>query len=401
MLFNSYLIFSYIFLFVVIYNIAKRFSNNRLVRNIIILTGNLFVLLTLVHEHTLIVLAIVSLLVFLTGKVLQKKNIKWLLFLSVLGIILFFSIRNYDVLQVLLAKSRLFIIRDPILSVQKIGLSYIIFRYIHWLVESAKRTVNESDFLTFLNYIFFFPSFLAGPIDKYNNFHYWIGNNKLKYQKSLFFAGITRVFIGAIKTIGIVPLIIVYATDYTQFLPDFSPILAVFLSLIYYSAYIYLDFSGYSDIAIGTAYMIGIKTPENFNAPYLSLNISDFWKRWHITFSTFLTLYVFKPVIKLLNIFINPKRRMLVSVLGYLLTFVICGIWHGSTINFLYWGLWHGIGLATYKIWTIKIKPNKPFFESTPYKGVSILLTFSFVTIGWLFFHYSTEQLAEIFELIL
>jgi alginate O-acetyltransferase complex protein AlgI len=176
---------------------------------------------------------------------------------------------------------------------------------------------------------------------------------------------------------------------------------AVLLSLLTYSAYIFLDFSGYSDIAIGTAYMIGIKTPENFNAPYLSLNISDFWKRWHITFSSFLTLYVFKPIIKLLNSVIHPKRRLLVSVLGYLLTFIICGLWHGSTINFLYWGLWHGIGLAIYKIWDVKIKPNKTFFASEAYKGISIAITFIFVTVGWLFFHYSTEQLAEIFELIL
>ena len=401
MLFNNYLIFTYILLFVIIYNIAKHFIKNRLVRNILILGGNLFVLLTIVKEHSLIVLMALSLFIFLLGKLLQKKNKKWILPISVIFVITLFSIRNYEFVQELLTKVKLSFINTPALSVQKIGLSYILFRYIHWLIESSKKTIHDSDFLTFLNYIFFFPSFLAGPIDKYNNFHYWVGNNKLTYQKSLFFAGVSRVFIGTFKTIGLVPFIIVYATDYTQFLTDFTPSVAVLLSLLTYSAYIFLDFSGYSDIAIGTAYMIGIKTPENFNAPYLSLNISDFWKRWHITFSSFLTLYVFKPIIKLLNSVIHPKRRLLVSVLGYLLTFIICGLWHGSTINFLYWGLWHGIGLAIYKIWDVKIKPNKTFFASEAYKGISIAITFIFVTVGWLFFHYSTEQLAEIFELIL
>ncbi len=401
MLFNNYLIFTYILLFVIIYNTAKCFIKNRLSRNILILGGNLFVLLTIVKEHSLIVLMTLSLFIFLIGKLLQKKDKKWILSISVIFVIILFSIRNYELVQELLIKVKLSFINTPVLSVQKIGLSYILFRYIHWLIESSKKTIHDSDFLTFLNYIFFFPSFLAGPIDKYINFHYWVGNNKLTYQKSLFFAGVSRVFIGTFKTIGIVPLIIVYATDYTQFLTDYTPSAALLLSLFTYSAYIFLDFSGYSDIAIGTAYMIGIKTPENFNAPYLSLNISDFWKRWHITFSSFLTLYVFKPIIKLLNSVIHPKRRLLVSVLGYLLTFIICGLWHGNSINFLYWGLWHGIGLAIYKIWNVKIKPNKTFFESEAYKGISIVITFIFVTIGWLFFHYTTEQLAEIFDLIL
>ena len=400
MLFNNYLIFTYVLLFVIIYNIAKHFIKNRVVRNILIFGGNLFILLTIVKEHSLIVLMALSLFIFLIGKLLQKKDKKWILSISVIFVITLFSIRNYEFVQELLIKVKLSFINTPALSVQKIGLSYILFRYIHWLIESSKKKIHDSDFLTFLNYIFFFPSFLAGPIDKYTNFHYWIGNNKLTYQKSLFFAGVSRVFIGTFKTIGIVPLIIVYATDYTQFLTDYTPSVALLLSLLAYSAYIFLDFSGYSDIAIGTAYMIGIKTPENFNAPYLSLNISDFWKRWHITFSSFLTLYVFKPIIKLLNSIIHPKRRLLVSVIGYLLTFIICGLWHGSSINFLYWGLWHGIGLTIYKLWNVKIKPNKTFFESQVYKGISIAITFIFVTIGWLFFHYTTEQLAEIFDLI-
>jgi len=401
MFFSSYLIFIYVLLFVFVYNIAKRISKGKLSRNIVILIGNVLVLLTLVKEHSLIVLFVLSSIIFLIGFLLQKKHNKVLIIFSITFIILLFSIRNYQYIQDLLESIKLSFISKPILSVQKVGLSYILFRYIHWLIESYKQTIHRSDFLTFINYIFFFPSFLAGPIDKYNNFHFWIENKKYKYHRQLFFAGISRVFIGAFKTIGLVPLLIVSATDYTQLLPDYSPTIAILLSLLCYSAYIYLDFSGYSDIAIGTAYMLGIKTPENFNSPYLSFNISEFWKRWHITFSTFLSLYVFKPLIKLLNSIINPKHRLLVSILGYLLTFIICGLWHGSTINFIYWGIWHGIGLALYKVWEQKVKPNKPFYNGFIFKGFSIILTFSFVTIGWLFFHYSSNQIKAIFELIL
>ena len=336
MFFDNYLIFIYVTFFIIIYNAAKLIAKNRIVNNVILIGANLIMLLTLFKEHSLIVIAVISLLVFLTGKFLQKRSSKALLSIALVLIISMFSIRNYPYIQDLLSQGWLSFLNEPILSVQKIGLSYILFRYVHWIIESYKKTIHNSDFVTFLNYIFFFPSILAGPIDKYNNFHYWLGNKNVKYHRSLFFAGITRIVIGAFKTIGIVPLFIQYATDYTELIPDFAPLAAVSISLLAYSMYIYLNFSGYCDIAIGTAYLIGIKTPENFNNPYLSINLSEFWKRWHITFTMFLMLYVFKPLIKLYNKLFNPKYRLLVTVLCYLSTFLICGRWHGDSINFVY-----------------------------------------------------------------
>ena len=401
MFFSEYSTFVYVALFIFIYNLAKLFTNQRIVRNLIILGGNLLILLTLVKEHTLIVIAILSLLIYLSGSLLQKKKFKWFLGAILTLVITLFTIRNYPFVQELLNESYLSVITGPILSVQKIGLSYILFRFVHWLVESYKGSIVKSNFMTFLNYIFFFPSILAGPIDTYQNFHYWIDNKRVKYHKSLFFAGVTRVFIGVFKTLGLVPYVISYATDYHELLPDYSPVVAVLLSLLAYSAYIYLDFSGYSDIAIGTAYMIGIKTPENFNNPYISESLSEFWKRWHMTFSNFLKEYVFVPFIKLYNSIFNPKYRMLVTVLCYLSTFAICGMWHGDKINFVYWGLWHGVGLSLNKIFTIKFKGKLNWSESSFYKIGSIILTFVFVTVGWVFFQYTEIELIEIYNLII
>jgi alginate O-acetyltransferase complex protein AlgI len=401
MLFNNYTLFIYIIAFVVLYNSIKLVSKSIILRNIIILAGNLFILLTLVKEHTLIVIAILSLLVFLIGKILQNRNSKTLLSASITVIITLFSIRNYPYLQESLSNGLFSFLNAPILSVQKLGLSYILFRFVHYLVESFRNKIYNSNFITFLNYIFFFPSIIAGPIDTYNNFSFWVGNSRLKYHRSLFFAGITRIFFGAIKTIWIVPLIIQYATDYTTLTSFFSPLLAIFISLLAYSAYIYLDFSGYSDIAIGSAYLVGIKSPENFNNPYISQNLSEFWKRWHITFSTFLKLYVFKPSIILYNRLINPRYRTLVTVLCYLTTFLICGLWHGDQINFLYWGLWHGVGLAINKIWSVKIKDKLTFSSSRAYSIISVFVTFMYVTIGWMFFNYNDEQLQTIYNLII
>jgi D-alanyl-lipoteichoic acid acyltransferase DltB (MBOAT superfamily) len=401
MFFNDYIVFIYILIFVVVYNVIKSFVKARGIKNVIIIFASLLVLLTVVREHSLIVLSVLSLLVYAAGLVLQKRKNAILFSFSLLFILVLFCIRNYPFVQEIISKSWISVINEPVLSVQKVGISYILFRYVHWMVESYRKTIRHSDFLTFLNYIFFFPNFLAGPIDTYKNFHYWIGNTRLKYHRSLFFAGITRIFIGAVKTLIIVPFVIDYAMDYTILLNDYSGITALFLSLLAYSAYIYFDFSGYSDIAIGTAYLIGIKTPENFNNPYFSTNLSVFWKRWHITFSNFLFAYVFKPSLALLNRIFPHSPRLAITISGYMITFFICGLWHGETINFVYWGLWHGLGLSIGKIWQLHAGIPEKARKHIAYKSGSVLITFLYVTFGWMFFHYGSNELATIFNTVI
>lgn len=401
MFFNDYIVFIYIAIFVVIYNLTKAFIRSRVLKNLLIIFASLLVLLTVVNEHSLIVLSVISLLVYFVGLGLQKKHSGILLTAILLFVVGLFSIRNYPFIQNILSESYISFINEPVLSVQKLGISYILFRYVHWLVESYRNTIYRSDPLTFLNYIFFFPNFLAGPIDTYHNFHYWIGNTRFKYLRPLFFAGISRIFIGGVKTLLIVPLVIDYALDYTILLPGFSPAAALFLSLLAYSAYIYFDFSGYSDIAIGTAYLIGIKTPENFNNPYFSSNLSVFWRRWHITFSRFLFAYVFKPVLVLYNKMFPRFPRIVITIGGYMTTFFICGLWHGETINFVYWGLWHGLGISIGKLWQLYAGIPQKIKDNIIYRISSILLTFVFITIGWMFFHYSSHELAVIFKQLL
>lgn len=400
MFFNDYIVFIYIVLFVALYNLAKGFIRSRVARNLLIIAASVLVLLTVVNEHSLIILGILSVLVYLSGLLMQKKKYAWLLSGSLVFILLLFCVRNYPFIQDMISKSLLSILNEPVLSVQKVGISYILFRYVHWLVESYRKAIARSDLLTFLNYIFFFPNFLAGPIDTYRNFHYWTGNLRSGYMRSLFFAGISRVFIGAVKTLLIVPLVIDYAMDYSVLSDSYGMPGGLFLSLLAYSAYIYFDFSGYSDIAIGTAYMIGIRTPENFNNPYCSTNLSAFWKRWHITFSNFLFAYVFKPVLRLYNKLFPRAPRILITIGGYMSTFFVCGLWHGETINFVYWGLWHGLGISAGKLWQLYAGIPDKVKESNLYRFISILITFLFVTTGWMFFHYSSRELSEIFILL-
>tara|TARA_B110001452_G_scaffold33543_1_gene25991 strand:- start:2433 stop:3809 length:1377 start_codon:yes stop_codon:yes gene_type:complete len=212
--------------------------------------------------------------------------------------------------------------------------------------------------------------------------------------------------LGIIKKFFIVPIILSYAIDFSMFDGDLIWQLNLLISLLMYSLYIYLDFSGYSDVTIGTAYLIGIKTPENFDNPYFSSSLAIFWRKWHMTFSEFLFKYIFKPIVLNLSKYFKNSPRLLISSVGYILTFMICGIWHGNTFNFFYWGLWHGIGLIFFKLWDVFIYQKKiskfSFSQNLVFKRIykitAIFITFSFVTLGWFFFNYTTRDINLVLE---
>ena len=397
MLFSSYSLFFGILLFIAIFVCGKWIFRRGWLNNVLLLGGNIWILTHLVSPHSLFFLFLFAVVAYGAGCLLQHRKNGWLLGGVLVLIITFFAVRNYPLLQSWLGSWWTDVIGKHFLTVEKVGLSYILFRIIHWLVESYKGTLRSRNPLTYLNYLFFFPTFTAGPIDTFNNFHYWVNTTRVRFNVRMLLAGVGRIFIGAVKVLLIVSLIKPYAVDYEALLPFFGPWGAVISAALLYSLYIYIDFSGYCDMAIGMAYMMGIRTPENFNNPYFSTNPSEFWKRWHITFSTFLRIYVFKPVIALLNRLAIARHRMVVSVTAYLVTFTVCGLWHGSTLNCLLWGLWHGIGLSVYKLFTYK-KTEKSLTPAR--KAVGIGCTFLFVTVGWIFFNYPVDVLLEMFNLL-
>lgn len=397
MLFTNYELFFTILLFVLLFVAIKGGVRRSWLSNLLLVGGNILILTHIVSWKSLFLLSLLALLAYGAGLLLRKRKSGWLLATALSLLILLFSVRNYPLVQSWLGSWWTDTLCKHFLSVEKVGLSYILFRLVHWLVESYKGTLRSRDFLTYLNYLFFFPTFTAGPIDTFNNFHYWLTTTRVRFNWRMLLAGIGRIFIGAVKALLIVPLIKPYAIDYEVLLPNFGPWGAVCSAAVLYSLYIYIDFSGYCDMAIGMACMIGIRTPENFDNPYFSPNISEFWKRWHITFSTFLRIYVFKPVVSLLNRLPISRYRMLVSVSAYLVTFLVCGLWHGSTLNFVMWGLWHGVGLSVYKLFTY----GKPVKERTQLREVSgIFGTFLFVTVGWIFFNYPVDKLWIMFKLL-
>ena len=397
MLFSTTTIFVIIMLFVLLFVFCKWVFKKGWLNNVLLVGGNILILTHIVTPKSLFLLFLLATVAYLVGWLLQCRKRGWVLALSLSLLIALFAVRNYPLVQSWFGNWWTDTMSKHFLSVEKLGLSYILFRIIHWLVESYKGTLRTRNPLTYLNYLFFFPTFMAGPIDTLNNFHYWLNTTHVRFNLRMLMAGIGRIFFGAVKVLLIVPIIKPYAIDYEMFLPALGPWGAVVSAAFLYPLYIYIDFSGYCDMAIGMAYMMGIRTPENFNNPYFSTNISEFWKRWHITFSTFLRIYVFKPVIALLNRLPIAKYRMVVSVTAYMITFFVCGLWHGSTLNFVIWGLWHGVGLSVYKLFTY----GKPVKEATALlKSAGICGTFVFVTIGWIFFNYPVDKLLIMFKLL-
>ncbi|MCF0206973.1 MAG: MBOAT family protein [Bacteroidales bacterium] len=412
MLFGSYQIFVSIMAVVIVFFACKFAFRKRWLNSVLLLLGNVMVLTLIVKPRSLLILSLVALIVYGVGVLLHYRRLKSVLALALTVLLAFFALRNYPLVQEWFG-SWWDSVSKHFMNVEKIGLSYILFKMIHWMVENYRQKISSRNFLVYLNFLFFFPTFMAGPIDTFENFCFWtnkislsgddsrkLRRKMLAFNVRMLLAGVGRILMGAVKTLLIVPLLLPYATDYNSLLATCSPWNAVILASLLYTLYIYIDFSGYSDIAIGLSYMLGIRTPENFDSPYFASNISDFWKRWHKTFSGFLRMYVFKPTIALLNRFAIRKHKMFVSVCAYLITFFVCGIWHGSTANFVLWGLWHGVGLSVYKICDRYLPIGKIIPSVRAQKVLGVIITFCFVSLGWIFFNYPIEELKNILILL-
>jgi D-alanyl-lipoteichoic acid acyltransferase DltB (MBOAT superfamily) len=377
------------------------------IRQWLLLAANLLILSTLLKPETLIAVAVAALGSFGAAWWFQRcarRGVKlsrlWpgACLLALTGMLV---ILKYDWARQALGDLGLIRGRDLI---ETLGLSYVYFKLVHSLSDACRGRLVRLNPVTYLNYILFFPTYLSGPIDRYQNFAGWVNRPGSGRDRLLRRAAFFRLFMGVAKKFILVPLLVGYATDVNQVQLFGAYWLNLTVSLFAYSFYLYFDFSGYSDLAIGVAMLLGFRVPENFRNPYLAVNISDFWRRWHISFSSILREYVFLPLVRGLSKRLAAAPRLPVSCAGYLITFVICGLWHGNTANFAVWGLWHGIGLSVYKIWSElplahKLRQVKRGWLKPVLTGASIGLTFIFVSAGWLFFNYTFAEIRSLREI--
>jgi alginate O-acetyltransferase complex protein AlgI len=258
--------------------------------------------------------------------------------------------------------------------------------------DLADGRIEDPELPSFLAQCAFFPCFLSGPIHQYHEFHRSFAVRS-ELDARGFLDAVWRILHGLVKVLVGAELLRPLSLEAIKTL-GLSEIGVVELGWrsLAFAFVVYLDFSGYSDMVIGAGRLVGIEVPENFKLPYLAPNLRDFWQRWHITFTRFLTQYVFVPVTRRLQKRLPSLTATQVSLLGYLITFAFCGFWHGATANFLLWGGYHGGGLALHDLMRRRRLeaaraagrplPPPPFWQ----QGGSLVLTFGYVTAGWMLF---------------
>jgi D-alanyl-lipoteichoic acid acyltransferase DltB (MBOAT superfamily) len=226
-----------------------------------------------------------------------------------------------------------------------------------------------------------FSIFVAGPIERFKNLAQQI-RSKASFSWNHIESGALRISHGLFKKLVIADWLGYFISPVFQNEDQYSSLIRIF-ALFGYSMQIYLDFAGYSDIAIGTSRLFGLTIMENFDWPYMRSNISDFWKSWHISLSEWIRDYIFFP----LSGYSDKKVWLFIAL--PLVSMGLCGLWHGASWNFLLWGLWHGVGIAILQHWLVYKRRHKQHFRFTRSIGYIVFstgLTFVFVTVGWLFF---------------
>jgi alginate O-acetyltransferase complex protein AlgI len=256
-----------------------------------------------------------------------------------------------------------------------LGISFFTFEFYHYAWDRRAGKTEAGTLGEYLAFILFFPTLVAGPIKRYQDFLPKLRANPADWNRD-WERGITRILTGLAKKFAIADLM----TAWTNHLNAHDLAVAdrriLPLWLLAYGVKIYADFSAYSDIAIGSARLFGIAVPENFDWPYGRRNIQRFWQCWHISLTRWLIDYVYVPMggsrVAQPRIYANILVVMLVS-----------GLWHGAGLNFVAWGLWHGFLLAGHRFWrTLRGAPsNSPLAVYA-----SSALTFALVNLGWVFF---------------
>jgi D-alanyl-lipoteichoic acid acyltransferase DltB (MBOAT superfamily) len=275
-----------------------------------------------------------------------------------------------------------------------LGFSYVAFRLIHTLRDRQSGRAPLVTFQEYLTYALFYPAFTAGPIDRLDRFVkdlrkplIWNDANELGSAAQRLALGLFKKFIIA-DGLALVALNAGNAGQITS--AGWGWVL-----LYGYSLQIYFDFSGYTDLAIGLGRLVGIALPENFNAPYLKPNLTQFWNNWHMTLTLWFRSYYFNPLTRALRTLKTQSGQSLsptiVLFITQLSTMVLIGLWHGVTWNFVLWGVWHGIGLLAQNRFTDWMKPRYARLTERPRLQMTVtvattLLTFHYVALGWVFF---------------
>ena len=310
-----------------------------------------------------------------------------------LTLIILFSFKYLSFAFLLFFRDTNFISINPLIEMA--GISFISFNIISYLIDIYYGSCNvERSFLRFCLYISFFPKILQGPIERGKSFLEQLKNLNIptKYDvKYGFFIILWGLFL---KTVVADRLAIYVNPIYEN--PFEANNSATLLCILLYTLQIYFDFAGYTKIAIGSSRMFGIHLMENFNNPLAAISCTDFWRRWHISLSTFLKDYLFLPLSMQLRSF--GKLGLIISTL---LTFILAGLWHGASLGFIAFGLYHGIWLSLELILKpTRKKNNKEQTKLISFLYNTLLKTITFFSVSFSFIFFRSENLNVAFTII-
>lgn len=387
MLFNSNVFLQFLLAFLLLYWLVR---GNLAARNLLVVAAS-YLFYGWWDYRFLGLLFISSLLDFGVGRALDRtddprRRKRWLsLSLSGnLGILGFFKYYNFfvDSFATLLREAGM----EPSLSTLRIvlpvGISFYTFQTLSYALDVYRRQIPATrNFVEFLAYVSFFPQLVAGPIERASNLLPQF-QRTVRTTPAMFSEGIWLMIWGMFKKVVVADSLAPLADmAFAQTSPGGA---LVVLGTVAFALQIYGDFSGYSDIARGLAKVLGFELMVNFNLPYAANNIREFWRRWHISLSTWLRDYLYIP---LGGNRLGPSR----TSVNLLLTMLLGGLWHGAAWNFVFWGAWHGFGLLVYRWWSER-RPESP----RGWHPVAWAGTMAFVLYGWLLFRAtSMAQVAQ------
>lgn len=315
---------------------------------------------------------------FLFGIWMEKdrERKKLILFLSIvwnLGILAYFKYSSFILLnlqviiQIFIPNFKINIVHVPL----PIGISFFTFQIMTYVIDLYREEIKvQKKFINLGLYIMLFPQLIAGPIVRYIDIEKEINNRKVDID--LIDEGIKRFILGLGKKIFIANIMGTWAdTVFNMSLEKINTPLA-WLGIFGYTMQIFFDFSAYSDMAIGLGKIFGFHFLENFNYPYISRNIQEFWRRWHISLSQWFKDYLYIPLG-------GNRKGKIRTYINLLIVFFLTGLWHGSSWNFIFWGIFHGVFLIIERLGLKKV------LEKTP-KILQHLYTMIIVIIGWVFF---------------
>ena len=302
-------------------------------------------------------------LVIIAQRTQDAKHLKILVFLSVVPLIInkVFALTHWHLLAF-------------------IGISYMSFKTIQIMIEISDGLIKERiSIIDYIQFLLFFPTVSSGPIDRSRRFMVDI-KERMPRDEYLELAGVGvyRVVLGLLYKV----VLSTYSYHYLVTLPNFGSLEYSIKYMYLYTLYLFFDFAGYSLMAVGSSNILGVQTPMNFNKPFLSIDIKDFWNRWHITLSTWLRDFVFSRVFMEATKKKRFKKRLNTAMYAYMVNMLLMGFWHGLTISYIVYGAYHGILMAGFEYYQKKSKFYKKNKNKVWYKVCSWFITINLVIFG-------------------